>query len=208
MKKKNCLAAVVVGVLLVAGLAGCGSQGGEAVSSVAPTVPWQGITATPASLEDKAEFKLSDDSDCEACHEAEVESATDGECLAGNPAHADLTCIDCHPSDKALVKVHSKIDADSKPKNKLKKTSVVDEACLQCHDTEAIEAATPAEAFLTDLNGTSVNPHAAKAMTASHADLNCVSCHVTHKDGDVNENAYKACLSCHHAEVFECGTCH
>lgn len=47
MKKKNCLAAVVAGVLLVAALAGCAGQGGEAMSSVAPSVPWQGIAATP-----------------------------------------------------------------------------------------------------------------------------------------------------------------
>lgn len=208
MKKKSCMAAVVVGVLLVAGLAGCAGEGGGAVSSIAPAVSWRGITATPASLEDKAEFQLSEDSDCEACHEPETESTLDAECLAGDPAHADLTCIDCHPSDKTLEKVHGKIDADSKPKNKLKKTSVGDEACLECHDLGAVSANTPAEAFLVDLNGTSVNPHDAKALTSSHDELYCVSCHVTHKDGDVNENAYKACLSCHHAEVFECGTCH
>lgn len=207
MKKKSCLATVVVGILVVAGLAGCGGPGGV-VSSIAPAVAWQGMTATPASLEDKAEFQLSEDSDCEACHEPEAESALDTKCLAGNPAHADLTCIDCHPSDKALEKVHGKIDADSKPKNKLKKTSVGDDACLKCHDLDAISAATPAEAFLVDLNGTSVNPHDAKAMTSSHEELYCVSCHTTHKEGDVNDNAYKACLSCHHAEVFECGTCH
>ena len=60
---------------------------------------------------------------------------------------------------------------------------------------------------LTDMNGTIVNPHALPE-SADHAEVSCVSCHQMHAAGSIEKKAQRACASCHHADVYECYTCH
>ena len=203
--KKKMLLGVLVATLVLAVLVGCVSQG--AVESATFT-GWNGITSTAASKEDTAKFKLTKDAECDACHADEMESTTNENCLAGDPEHAELVCTDCHVNDRTLVKAHSRIDANSKPKDELKKTTVSSETCLVCHDYSTLIANTPVEAFLTDANGTTVNPHEAPGLTAGHSNMTCVDCHPTHTEAAPSEKANAMCLSCHHANVYECGTCH
>ncbi len=207
MKSKiKCLAAVLGATVLLSALVGCAQ--GVTQQAAGTVAQWAGITATVATSEDKAAFALREDSDCGACHEPELDSIADEKCLAGNPAHLEIACTECHAFDKDLQKAHDKIDAKSKPKDKLMKTSVSDESCLECHNLEDISAATPAEGFLVDLNGTAVNPHDVQALGGAHAEIVCTDCHAFHKESNVDEAADAFCLTCHHADVYECGTCH
>ena len=213
MSKKKCLFAVLAGVVLVAALAGCAQQALSSTSGAvdsADAAGWNGVTATQATLKDKVKFKLTEDSECDACHALEVASAQDEQCLAGNPEHADVTCLDCHTKDKALEGAHRKLSADSKSADSLKRTAVTDQTCLtsECHSTEDIEAATPKEAYLVDANGTTVNPHDIHNVCQSHGGIQCADCHKTHKEGETHQIAMDKCISCHHENVFECGTCH
>ena len=58
---------------------------------------------------------------------------------------------------------------------------------------------------LTDSNGTMVNPHEVMGLTEGHADIVCADCHAMHSAGST---AAETCVSCHHAGVYECNTCH
>ncbi len=61
--------------------------------------------------------------------------------------------------------------------------------------------------YLTDVNGTTVNPHALP-VNKSHATLSCASCHTMHDDAELEQTATKACIKCHHDNVYECFICH
>ena len=61
--------------------------------------------------------------------------------------------------------------------------------------------------YLVDSKGTMVNPHDLP-VNKSHATLSCASCHTMHDDTTIEETAVKACIKCHHDNVYECFTCH
>ena len=92
---------------------------------------------------------------------------------------------------------------------KLKKTSVEAETCQAagCHDLSKDEmlALTADVTELTDSEGTMVNPHDVIGKTEGHADILCSDCHNMHK---AKTNPADTCVSCHHAGVYECNTCH
>lgn len=67
--------------------------------------------------------------------------------------------------------------------------------------------ATVAIDYLVDVNGTVVNPHDLP-VNKSHATLTCATCHTMHNNAPLEETATKACLKCHHDNVYECFTCH
>ena len=205
MNKKVFLCALLLGMAVLAGLVGCGR---EVLASTGPSL--NGITASEATPKDKVKFKLTEDSDCEACHALEAASEHNEGCWAGNPEHADLVCLDCHVKDKPLEGAHRKLSADSKLGVGLKRTSVDDQTCLtpECHNADEVLAKTPQDAMLIDANGTAVNPHEIHNMGASHGDIQCSECHVTHQETETLQAATDKCLSCHHENVFECGTCH
>lgn len=71
----------------------------------------------------------------------------------------------------------------------------------------ALIAATADSTVLTDENGTTVNPHDLPAVE-DHASVNCIDCHKGHTDDALEVSAMKACVLCHHENVFECYTCH
>lgn len=150
------------------------------------------------------------DMDCSVCHDAQHASMQDGALLAG--AHleqADVSCASCHADEAALSGVHEGKSADSPKPTKLKKTTVSTESCMNetCHavSDEEFEALTAGVTELTDANGTMVNPHTVMGLTEGHADIQCVSCHTVHDQG---ATAAETCVTCHHAGVYECNTCH
>lgn len=207
MNKKLCLCALLVGIAVVAGLVGCGR---EIIASTNGSTPFKGVMATEATPKDKVKFKLTEDSECDACHALEVASGQNENCLAGNPDHKDVKCLDCHVKDRPLEAAHRKLSADSEEAKGLKRTTVADETCLtsDCHVAEEVLAETPEDAMLVDDNGTAVNPHDIHNVGQSHGDIQCSECHVTHKEGETLKSAQDMCKSCHHENVYECGTCH
>ena len=151
-------------------------------------------------------MEWSPEADCAACHSTEQSSYDDAACLAS--FHKQQACASCHADDQALSNAHvGKTSADKAPK-RLKKTEVSDELCLSCHfgTKEELVAATQ-DVVVTDENGTSRNPHDGGDI-AEHESIECSSCHSMHSDEPVSEQAYDTCISCHHAGVFECYTCH
>lgn len=83
-----------------------------------------------------------------------------------------------------------------------------DADCASCHDLDDIREATKDSAVLTDVNGTVVNPHDLPEV-AEHAEVVCAGCHKTHEVTESTaKSAARACASCHHADVYECYTCH
>lgn len=80
--------------------------------------------------------------------------------------------------------------------------------CTTCHNLDDVKAATEDSTVLTDINGTVVNPHDLPAIE-DHAGITCASCHKTHEVSESTEkSAKRTCASCHHADVYECYTCH
>ncbi|WP_350455508.1 cytochrome c3 family protein [Slackia heliotrinireducens] len=212
MKTKGMIVAgVLASVVFAASMAGCMGEGSAAQEgSKDVSISWTDLTSQTAVLEDKVELELDEETDCEACHEVAKESASSDLCLAGKceSEGEKLTCVDCHVIDDSLQDAHGSLNARSVVPSWLRRTDISEDLCLSCHDFDEVVANTSEDAYLVDKNGTAVNPHVAKELTSSHSGLTCTSCHSGHEDKPIEETAYAACLGCHHAEVFECGTCH
>lgn len=148
---------------------------------------------------------------CVACHEAPAASFdenVDAPCLA--QSHALVPCTSCHPATDAYTKAHKDATPEAAAKvKKLRNTSVDPQTCLGCHGpAQDLAAATADCTALTDNNGTVVNPHELPEAP-DHQKLDCTSCHTMHAPNKpADEQALKKCIGCHHARVFECGTCH
>jgi hypothetical protein len=157
------------------------------------------------------DFTFSADSDCMVCHETESASLTDAACPASD--HATLTCTDCHTDIDGLTTAHSEVTYGDRTATRLKVTEIDDSddsACLNdaCHTGyEALAEKTASSTVLTDSNGTVVNPHALPE-SEDHETVDCGNCHDIHSSDDIGSTARKACLSCHHMDVYECYTCH
>lgn len=145
--------------------------------------------------------------DCVACHADEAATSTDAKCLAGSHTVAQsFKCVTCHADEGALTDVHQNMNSGKVPK-KLKSTSVDQALCLTCHDKGELAEKTAASTVLTDDRDTAVNPHALPD-NADHANTTCTNCHKGHSADGVQEEAPSYCTSCHHENVYECGTCH
>ncbi|MEC4272176.1 cytochrome c3 family protein [Adlercreutzia sp. R25] len=149
----------------------------------------------------------SPESDCATCHTVEEESRADANCVAS--LHAATNCIDCHSDTDGLAKRHDGVTSEDKMPKKLKKTNVDQEQCLSCHGSyEELAQKTMGYQGLVDEHGTVVNPHALP-KSEDHSAIICGDCHKMHSsDGDIAQNALNKCSTCHHHNVFECGTCH
>lgn len=173
----------------------------------------QGEGAPPASDDDAptaAEFTWSKDSDCATCHETDVASFDDAACAASQHASLKNDCLTCHDDVAGLEEAHQKVTLDSqKKKATLKKTAVSEDICLTCHDKTELAVATAASTALTDKNGLTVNPHDLP-VNDDHAEAGttCSSCHKLHASESATETAPAVCRNCHHADVYECNTCH
>lgn len=190
--------AATAAVAGIVALAGCAPQT-ESASSGAQTLEsessQQGTTAT-----------WSPDADCSTCHAKEASSTGTAGCLAQTHASQGYSCTDCHADEQSLATAHGQ-NVSGTPAAKLKTTDVGDAACLACHDSREAIAVQTADTVLSDDKGTTVNPHELPP-SADHDALECMSCHVSHEAKPALEEAQGICASCHHAGVFECGTCH
>ncbi len=118
-----------------------------------------------------------------------------------------LTCTSCHEDTEGLAKGHKKLNSGKEAK-RLKKSEVSSDVCLTCHNQTELAETTKDCTILTDENGTVVNPHDIPDVE-DHGDITCTSCHTVHDTEDgIAKTALTTCTNCHHADVFECGTCH
>ena len=154
------------------------------------------------------EFQWSAEADCSVCHAAETSSLTDASCQV-SASHGDLSCTTCHVDNNGLQEAHTDVTfSDTDGASKLKETAVDKEVCLGCHESDYSSEATSEVTVLTDVNGTTVNPHALPSTTQHDADFSYSNCHTMHDDKSVEDEAKAYCKSCHHKEVYECNTCH
>jgi hypothetical protein len=180
------------------------------VASLVACAPQQpGTSENPESRESagsQVEISWSPKADCAICHATESDSLSSSGTAA---LHASSGCADCHADYEGLAKAHEGVTADDKMPTKLKKTSVEESVCLTCHGTyESLAEKTADVTILTDQNGTTVNPHEVAAAGTGHDSMTCASCHSMHADEPASETSDALCLGCHHADVYECGTCH
>lgn len=154
--------------------------------------------------------KWSPEADCSTCHKSEAASVQDATLLAAK--HSAKKCADCHDVT-ALSGLHANVTGPptQEQATRMRKSARAmgtKEFCLKCHGSlEELAAKTAASTALKDINGTVVNPHAIpsspKHDSAKVSD--CLKCHAIHK---ASPEVGSACKSCHHADVFQCGTCH
>ena len=107
-----------------------------------------------------------------------------------------------------LAKQHEGASSDDRMPSRLKQTTVEASVCLSCHDQDEIAAESSSCTALSDAQGTTVNPHELPE-TDTHGQIACTDCHSMHEEQtDLQGDAKAYCMSCHHADVFECYTCH
>lgn len=151
---------------------------------------------------DTASAAWSMDSDCQSCHQIE------SNCLAQLHTNQNVNCTSCHTDNTGLQAAHQDATADGAAKvTKLSKSKMSIDACETCHSIADLAAKTADSKVLTDANGKTVNPH---DLPSGHLGnkVTCFDCHRAHDGSDVADNAPKACISCHHQDVYECNTCH
>ena len=196
--KSTMLALALVGACAL-GLAACAPQAKDAEAQDEQSAKGE----TPAI---EVDFAWSESADCGMCHAKEQGSLADAACNAAG--HAGVACGTCHADAAALTKAHEGATSDKAAKAALKATAVSPETCESCHARDEVAAATAESTVLVDTKGTQVNPHALPESD-DHAGIACNNCHQMHVSGaDVQKKAARACASCHHADVYECYTCH
>lgn len=188
--------AVLTLAALACGLAGCAPKANEGAAS----------PKDDEAVAVQVDFSWSETSDCGMCHAKEQASFDDGTCAASQ--HEGTACAVCHADASTLASAHEGATAEKAAKAVLKSAAVDAATCESCHALDEVAAATAGVETLTDANGTVVNPHALPE-SADHAEVTCTSCHQTHVSGaTIEKKAQRACASCHHADVYECYTCH
>lgn len=153
------------------------------------------------------DFTWTADANCSACHakEADLSVTTQAGYHLGELGN---NCTNCHNDDAALADAHDGVDGSAKPPKRLKSTEVSQETCLGCHGSlDSLAQKTAGSTALTDDKGKVVNPHDLPE-NASHEGVACASCHTMHEETVVGDRAKVYCISCHHENVYECGTCH
>lgn len=182
-------------------------------SSVTKSEAAKGDVAAPPDGKTLAQLRASlvgvevpqENGDCTACHKNEGAAAQDEAFLGFD--HAGLLCVSCHDDGEVLDDLHAKTKAKRMPM-RMKKTAVENETCSQCHEIEGDEfVGLSADVLLSDANGLEVNAHEVVAAE-QHQGIACVACHEFHDDTLPAEQAQKVCATCHHANVYECFTCH
>lgn len=160
-----------------------------------------------AAVADTAFTGYTEESDCSICHVSEQDSYGDESCLAVR--HASVACATCHDDAEALSDRHDGATAEMASRVKrLRFTEVEAETCLECHGSWNEIAEATSAVVVTDSNGTEINPHGFPEND-THAQIACVDCHSVHvSEEEMTTVAKDECKSCHHQDVFECGTCH
>lgn len=202
-RKRRCqiwAALGLVSVMLLAAASGCAPKAADETPANNSNA-----AASEATLVD---FTWSADADCSMCHGNESASVADNSTIAGIHGAEGNTCATCHSDEASLAKVHEGATADSKTPKHLKKTKIDEQVCLACHGSlEEIAQKTAESTALTDSEGLTVNPHALPS-NSDHDMITCSNCHSMHSSEPIADTAKDKCLTCHHKDVFECGTCH
>lgn len=138
------------------------------------------------------------DMDCSICHVLEARSMTRDRFLAFQHAQAGETCRSCHDSSDDLAIKHRGVFEETDTRVPAKKYS--QNFCLNCHGSyEELIELTKDSTVCTDKKENVVNPHDTHLGQAD-----CYHCHRIHRVS----SGVRYCYTCHHAGVFECGTCH
>jgi hypothetical protein len=205
----------MVFVLVVAWLPACSPKvNSNSDSSIAGgtvgVADGEGTGADQASTVALPEWSMS--SDCTSCHATEVTSGESADDLYGfhQVNNGTMACSDCHDQETELKTVHKDKTAESNAATRLKKTEIPSSQCTSsCHDASVLPVLSASSTVLTDSNGTTVNPHELPVSDSHTNIITCSDCHKMHKPiSEIPENAQATCASCHHAGVYECGTCH
>lgn len=199
LSKKRLLLGLLVAALAFV-LVACGGQPQAAVDTS------EGDQA-PATTES---VTWSMESDCASCHQSQAATTDDEKCLAGfHVKQESARCVTCHTDEAGLASVHENASVAPVEVKRLKSTAVEDETCLGCHGPrESLVEKTVDSVVLQDHKGLVVNPHDMPDVAGHEGEGSCGSCHISHSDEPVEEVSEQYCFSCHHEEVFECGTCH
>lgn len=193
-------APVLVGFLLCL-LVAAGSIGCQSTPSDKALIP--GIAAAEqVSLQE--DFAWNPDLACAPCHSLEARTAAASACAGFSDAPSN--CMTCHDAAPELTTIHAGIQ-NAQPAAKLSRTTVENDACTSCHETTSLADRTSVSVALVDNNQETMNPHALPE-NQGHAKIGCTDCHTTHEATDVLERAPLVCQNCHHADIFDCETCH
>ncbi|MGV8083897.1 MAG: hypothetical protein AB2L09_09750 [Coriobacteriia bacterium] len=195
MSKKHFIWALIIVAVVGLLVTGCAKQATEATDK-------EGITTGELPA-----WTLK--SDCAKCHTAEAKSASNtATTYSAHASQQGVQCGTCHSDDdKALTEAHKDYATAEQP-TKLQKTKVSPDTCSGCHNADDLKIKTAGVTVLTDSQGKTVNPHDLPVNADHTTSITCTSCHEMHGTDSVDETAPKVCLSCHHADVYECGTCH
>ncbi|BAK45489.1 hypothetical protein [Eggerthella sp. YY7918] len=206
-KNKMALILIVVGAITACCLIGCNQNIASESSAVVHS--WKGLTSQVSSDGGEGGFEFKADLNCAGCHENEAVSAEAGDCLYGIEDHADADCVECHEVTSELKRAHSSFSPGATMRGELRRTSVANQSCMtECHEDENLVALTASNTVLVDSEGTVVNPHEVMSIGTGHSEITCGSCHSWHSNESTEETAKALCISCHHENVYECGTCH
>lgn len=176
--------------------------------TICHTIEAESFVVTTGGETNKSEASLTSSSSDSSADSSDGESVDSQAPLATH--HVGVVCMTCHNDEEGLREAHEGV---TKPKTvrRLKWTFVTTDACLACHGSwEDIAEQTQDSTLCTDSRGTVVNPHGAPEshINGDNAYLHCYDCHDMHNSEDVAEKTKSACSTCHHADVYECHTCH
>jgi hypothetical protein len=208
LKSKRALATTLLICACVILLDVMGCQAEKAAGTVSGDVETIVGDTAPAD----ASFVWSTSSDCAACHISHEDSRMNPSSLMR--VHEENDCVTCHADEEGLATVHDGLTLSDKPVAKtLRKTDVSEQTCIGCHGNwDTLESQTSDVVLLTDIYGTTVNPHSAKTPdynnNGNHDEITCSDCHKMHAVEGIEATAPRTCLRCHHQDVYECNTCH
>lgn len=121
---------------------------------------------------------------------------------------ASETCLACHQATDGVVPSQAWAAEEGAGDSGSDVTDIKGEEATEKAGASAYSSSTTTNIdYLTDINGTTVNPHELP-INKSHATIGCATCHALHDDAPLEETAAKACTKCHHDNVYECFTCH
>ncbi len=149
------------------------------------------------SVDAQKRFVWGPNKDCALCHVLEARSITRNRLLAYQHGEAGETCETCHDASNLDLK-HKNVTEEKAARVPAKKYPPA--FCFNCHGSyEELAELTKDSTVCTDERGNVANPH-----DTHLGQTDCYHCHRIHR---ISSNV-RYCYTCHHAGVFECGTCH
>lgn len=190
------MAGCLLCLLVAAALTGC--QSASADKALMPGI----AAAEQVSLQD--DFAWEPDLACAPCHSLEARTAAASACT--DFSDAPSRCMACHDAAAELASAHAGIRSAT-PAVELASTAVEESACTNCHDEASLPDRTSGSVALVDSDQATMNPHALPE-NKGHAKIGCTDCHTAHEGSDVLERASAVCETCHHADIYDCESCH